>query len=94
MKKVEGLVIVGCLLMFVLSTVAVAANSNDSEFRYETKTIILNNVSNSFPMFSDAEYVNFTIGDNTINLTLDLMAYVTLLTSRAQISLRLVHLPN
>ncbi|RCV64710.1 hypothetical protein C5S53_07320 [Methanophagales archaeon] len=74
MKKVEGLVIVGCLLMFVLSTVAVAANSNDSEFRYETKTIILNNVSNSFPMFSDAEYVNFTIGDNTINLTLDLNA--------------------
>jgi hypothetical protein len=71
MKKVESLVIVGCLLIFVLSTVAVAANSNESE---ETKTIILNNVSNSFPMFSDAEYVNFTIGDNTINLTLDLNA--------------------
>jgi len=76
MKKVKGLVIVGCLLMFVLSTVAVAANSNDSEFIRcnETKTIKLNNVSNSFPMFSDAEYVNFTIEDNTINLTLDLNA--------------------
>ena len=73
MKKIVGLVIVGCLLMFVLSTVAVTANSNDSEFirGNETKTIILNNVSNSFPMFSDAEYVNFTIGNNTITLTLD-----------------------
>ena len=37
----------------------------------ETQTIILNNVSNSFPMFSNAEYVNFTIGSNTITLTLD-----------------------
>ncbi len=76
MKKIVGLVIVGCLLMFALSTVAVTANSNDSEFirGNETKTIILNNVSNSFPMFSDAEYVNFTIGNNTINLTLDLNA--------------------
>jgi len=84
MKKVEGLVIVGCLLMFVLSTVAVAANSNESGFiggnetktinvtkTITLKTIILNNVSNSFPMFSDAEYVNFTIGDNTITLSLD-----------------------
>ncbi|RCV65657.1 hypothetical protein C5S53_02675, partial [Methanophagales archaeon] len=68
MKKIVGLAIVGCLLMFALSTAAVAANSNDSEFirGNETKTIILNNVSNSFHMFSDAEYVNFTIGDNTI----------------------------
>ncbi|NAT11025.1 hypothetical protein C4E22_05715 [ANME-1 cluster archaeon AG-394-G06] len=76
MKKIVGLVIVGCLLMFVLSTVAVTANSSDSEFirGNETKTIILTNVSNSFPMFSDAEYVNFTIEDNTINLTLDLNA--------------------
>jgi hypothetical protein len=37
----------------------------------ETQTIILNNVSHSFPMFSNAEYVNFTIGNNTIILTLD-----------------------
>lgn len=76
MKKIVGLVIVGCLLMFVLSTVAVTANSSDSEFirGNETKTIILTNVSNSFPMFSDAEYVNFTIEDNTIYLTLDLNA--------------------
>jgi hypothetical protein len=73
MKKIVGLVIVGCLLMFVLSSVAVTANSNDSEFirGNETKTIILNNVSNSFPMFSDAEYVNFTIGNDTMTLTLD-----------------------
>jgi hypothetical protein len=40
----------------------------------ETETIILNNVSNSFPIFSNAEYVNFTIGSNTIKLTLDLNA--------------------
>jgi hypothetical protein len=32
----------------------------------ETQTIILNNVSTSFPIFSNAEYVNFTIGSNTI----------------------------
>ncbi|RZB33182.1 MAG: hypothetical protein AEth_00101 [Candidatus Argoarchaeum ethanivorans] len=37
----------------------------------ETQTRILNNASNSFPMFSNAEYVNFTIGDDTIILTLD-----------------------
>jgi hypothetical protein len=36
-----------------------------------TQTIIINNASNSFPMFSNAEYVNFTIGDDTITLTLD-----------------------
>jgi hypothetical protein len=40
----------------------------------ETQTIILNNISNSFPMFSNAEYVDFTIGKDTITLTLDLNA--------------------
>jgi hypothetical protein len=40
----------------------------------EAQTIILNNVSNLFPIFSNAEYVNFTIGSNSIKLTLDLNA--------------------
>jgi hypothetical protein len=37
-----------------------------------TKTITQTiNVSNSFPMFSNAEYVHFTIGNDNITLTLD-----------------------
>jgi len=65
MKKViMGLVILGCcILMFVLSPVGISS--------LEAQTIILNNVSNSFPMFSNAEYVSFTIGHDTITLTLD-----------------------
>jgi hypothetical protein len=38
---------------------------------FETQTIILTDVPNSFPMFSNAEYVNFTIEHDTITLTLD-----------------------
>ena len=38
---------------------------------YSHPTIIINNVPNSFPMFSNATYANFTIGEDTIILTLD-----------------------
>ena len=47
MKKIVGLVIVGCLLMFALSTVVVTASS------IETRAIALDNISSPFSMFYD-----------------------------------------
>jgi hypothetical protein len=66
---------------------AIASNANGSDMQMwiwavtsETPTIIGTgtktitqtiNVSNSFPLFSNAEYVHFTIGNDNITLTLD-----------------------